>query len=288
MRVTFYGVRGSLPSPGPGTVRYGGNTSCVELRLCDGTVLVLDGGTGLRELGRALVEERAPGPIHLLVTHVHWDHIMGIPFFAPVYRRDTTVVVHPLTVGGAMRTLGNEELFDGKHFPLRLHQLPSTLVRPQPPPEPSDQPWEIGSARITRVPLNHPGGSTGFRIDDADGASVAFLTDNELEPPGTKVVSSGELARFARGAGLLIHDAQYVEEDLPDKLGWGHSTVQQVLQLAQAAEVRCLALYHHDPDRTDDALDGVAREAQAWWREHVQAGRVLVAAERLRLDVSPG
>jgi phosphoribosyl 1,2-cyclic phosphodiesterase len=279
MRVTFYGVRGSVPTPGPGTVRYGGNTSCVEVRLQDGTVLILDGGTGIRELGRQLVAEKITAPIHLLITHVHWDHILGIPFFAPIYQKDTTLVLHPMVTD----TPG-DQLFDGKHFPLRLNQLPAKLVRPAQ----TEGAWQIGSASVTRIHLNHPGGSTGYRIRDDDGATLVFLTDNELSPPGSRLVSSDELARFAQGADLLVHDSQYIDEDMPAKHGWGHSTVAQVLDLGRAAEVKRLALYHHDPEREDSALDAIAHAAEIWWRNNVKAGQALVASESLVLDVKPG
>ncbi len=282
MRVTFWGVRGSIPTPGPATVRYGGNTSCVEVRLADGTIVILDGGTGIRELGRRLIAEgEHAAPLHLLITHVHWDHLIGVPFFAPIYSRACTLVLHPVAVEGGA---AHEDLFDGLHFPLRLHQLPSNVVRP------TEQPgaWRIGSARVTRARLNHPGGSTGFRIDDADGSSVVLLTDNELEPPGAKVASVDELARFSAGCGLLIHDAQYLDDEMAEKRGWGHSTIPQVLDLGRRAEARRLALYHHDPDRHDDALDAIADAAQRWWATHARAGEVFVASEQRTIEVVPG
>ncbi|HZS41517.1 MAG TPA: MBL fold metallo-hydrolase [Polyangia bacterium] len=286
MRVTFYGVRGSVPTPGASTVRYGGNTSCIETRLADGTILILDGGTGLRELGKQLVAEGVKAPLHLMITHVHWDHIIGVPFFAPIYTRDTQLILYPLTTESPASPLPQDELFDGLHFPLRMHQLPSQIVRPPAPA--SDGSWRVGSARVTRVRLNHPGGSTGFRVDDADGSSLAFLTDNELDPPGGRLISTAELARFAKNAGLLVHDAQYLDGELPDKRGWGHSTVPQVLELGRMAEARRVALYHHDPERDDDALDEIARGAHAWWRENVGAGDAVVAAEKLSIEVPPG
>jgi phosphoribosyl 1,2-cyclic phosphodiesterase len=283
MRVTFFGVRGSIPSPGPDTIRYGGNTSCVEVVLADGTVLILDGGTGLLPLGNRLQADGFGGTLHLCITHVHWDHVFGIPFFAPVYLRETTLVLHPVPIEATGRVLAYEDIFDGVHFPVRVPQLSARLVRP----EPTDQPWRIGSARVRRAALNHPGGATGFRIEDEDGAVAVLLTDNELVPPTAGVTTPVELARFAAGAGLLIHDAQYLDSEIPEKQGRGHSTIPQVLALGRAAEVRTLALYHHDPGRSDDALDVIAKEAAAWWDHRVHAGRVLVAHEGLTLEVTP-
>jgi phosphoribosyl 1,2-cyclic phosphodiesterase len=264
-------------------MRYGGNTSCVEVRLADGTLVIFDGGTGIRALGARLVEEEPGVPMHLCVTHVHWDHIIGIPFFAPIYRKETRLTLHQMLMESPSHVLSPEEIFDGQHFPLRMHQLPCTLIRPL--PTELHVPWRIGSAEVTRVALNHPGGSTGYRVDDADGASLCFLTDNELSPPGARQVSTVELARFARGAGLLVHDAQYLEEDMAEKRGWGHSTIWQVLDLGRLAEVRTLVLYHHDPERHDDALDVIGTEAAVWWQARVGAGQVLVAREGLTLNI---
>ncbi len=288
MRVTFWGVRGSVPTPGPRTVRYGGNSSSIEVRLADGTVILLDGGTGLVELGRALGDGPQADTFHLLVTHVHWDHVIGVPFFAPLYRPDTRFVFHP--VGGEhAATFGPEQLFDGRGFPLRLGEIPSEITRANVATH--LDPRTVGSARVTAIALNHPGGSTGYRIDDADGSSLVLYTDNELSPPGADHVQPRvevvALTEFARGAGLLIHDAQYVDADLPRKRGRGHSTVAAVLELGRQAEVRTLALYHHDPERDDDALDALSAGATRWWTEEVKSGAVIVAREGLSIDVLP-
>jgi len=211
--------------------------------------------------------------------------VLGVPFFAPIYRPGTRFVFHP--AGGDRATMyGPEQLFDGRRFPLRLHQIPSEIER-----APVSSPLEertIGSARLRATRLNHPGGSTGYRLDDADGSSLVLYTDNEL-PPGAQhlapPIDVETLRDFARGASLLVHDAQYVESDLPTKLGWGHSIVPSVLELARTSQVKALALYHHDPDRDDDALAAIDASTQAWWTHHVGAGVALVAREGLILDV---
>ncbi len=282
MRVTFYGVRGSIPTPGPSTQRYGGNSACVEVRLADGSLIVLDGGTGIRVLGNQLLRERFIGPIHLLVTHPHWDHILGLPFFAPVFRKGTRILLYsfgPRWMGGRDRPV----LFDGDHFPVRRAELPAQIEIVEPV---GDQ-VSIGAACVTRVRLNHPGGSDGFRIDDADGASLCYLTDNELAPPAAPTTSPAELARFARGTDLLIHDAQYLPSDMPAKAGWGHSLVGDVLKLGRDAEARTVALYHHEPERDDDALDLIARDAERWAQTHAPGMQTLVAREGLSLELSP-
>jgi ribonuclease BN (tRNA processing enzyme) len=253
----------------------------VEVRLADGTCIVLDAGTGARTLGQKLAADEERGPIHLFITHLHWDHVLGLPFFQPLYHKDTKVVLHPLQVETADHMLAYDELFDGRRFPLKLHQLPCDFERPRP----QAGPVRIGSATVKRINLNHPGGSNGFRIDDDGGASLAFLTDNELDPPYTQLVNVEALARFAEGASLLVHDAQYLGSDMPHKRGWGHSTVKQVLELGRLAEARRLVLYHHDPDRDDDALDAIGDDARAHYKQEGGKGQVLVAYEGLSLEL---
>jgi len=281
MRVTFHGVRGSIPTPGLSTVRYGGNSVCVEARLADGTLVVLDAGTGIRELGKHVLRERHAAPIHLLITHSHWDHIIGLPFFGPLYVKETRLVLHAVTPMARERTR-NPIVFDGVHFPVRFTDLPATIERDE-----NDQDVRIGSARLSHIALNHPGGARGFRLDDADGTSLCYLTDNELDPPDAVTTSAAELARFAAGTSLLVHDAQYLASEMPAKRGWGHSVVDQVLALGKDAEARMLALHHHDPDRDDDALDRVSAEAAEWTRAHAPAMQTLVAREGLSLTLQP-
>lgn len=278
MRVTFYGVRGSVPAPGPQTARYGGNTSCVEVCLVDGSTLALDAGTGLRELGNKLVEERRESTVHLLLSHTHWDHVLGLPFFAPLWSQSNRLLVYPLANDAQERFL--RSIFDDIHFPVSVENIPAKieLTRPEGPI------WRIGSARVRTISLNHPGGAQGFRIDDDDGSSIAYLTDNELniEARGN---SLDQLARFAEGVDLLIHDAQYLQSEMPRKLGWGHSTVEDVLKFGLLARPRRLALFHHDPDRGDGALDAIAEQARLWSCDHAPSLSVLVAREALSLEL---
>jgi phosphoribosyl 1,2-cyclic phosphodiesterase len=282
MRVTFYGVRGSIPTPGPATVRYGGNTVCVGVRTLDDTLIILDAGTGIRVLGEELVQQKLPDPIHMCITHGHWDHIIGAPFFPPMWRSDAHIILHALSPR-AEASIAKMVLFDGEHFPVRAQDIPAKLERPPF----GERKIRVGSATVSQVFLNHPGGADGFRIDDADGSSVCYLTDNELQSPGTIVTTPAELARFAAGTGLLIHDAQYLPSDMPHKRGWGHSLVDEVLELARVAEARAVALHHHDPSRDDHALDQIANHARAWARSHRLPLTCWVAAEGLTLDINP-
>jgi phosphoribosyl 1,2-cyclic phosphodiesterase len=285
MRVTFYGVRGSIATPGPSTVRYGGNTVCVGVRTLDGTLVVFDMGTGIRVLGDELVAGGAalPSPIHCFVTHAHWDHIIGAPFFAPIYRKEAHVILHAMSPR-AESSIAKGVLFDGEHFPVRIADLPAKLERPKF----GGGEIRVGSATVRAISLNHPGGCDGFRLDDADGASVCYLTDNELGAPvGGDAATPSELARFARGAGLVIHDAQYMPDDMPQKRGWGHSVVDDALALARDAEARTVALHHHDPWRDDHALDLIGAHARAWCRASAPKMSVVVASEGLTLEVKP-
>jgi phosphoribosyl 1,2-cyclic phosphodiesterase len=294
MQVRFFGVRGSVPTPGSATVRYGGNTACVEARLQVGTVLIFDAGTGIRELGKVLLAEHHPGPFSMLLTHVHWDHIMGLPFFGPLWRRDVSLDFWPLANDAHQDSARRRSLFDGVHFPVRGSDIPAHIELIEPPP--GD--WHIGSARVRRVLLNHPGGAQGFRVDDADGSSLAYLTDNELAPAGSGSAVTEELASFSRGVSLLIHDAQYDEHDMGQKRGWGHSSLESALELGEKAETPHLVLFHHDPDRDDDALDAVAERARAHFLRAAGHGgghpgpagatRATVAREGLVISIENG
>ncbi len=280
MRVRFFGVRGSIPTPGPSTVRYGGNSVCVEVTLADGTRLLLDAGTGLREAGKALQAEGYRGKIHMFITHPHWDHIMGMPFFGPLYAKDTHIVMHPMTAKGREAFRRPPIMLDGEHFPVKFSDLPSKIERVEDVCE-----HHISTATITTIELNHPGGANGFRIDDEDGTSLCYLTDNELAPPGAVITTADEIARFAEGTSLLIHDAQYLPSDMPAKHGWGHSVVSEVLELASNAGAARVALHHHDPDRSDDELDVVATDAARWTRDHAPTIEAIVAREGLAIEL---
>jgi phosphoribosyl 1,2-cyclic phosphodiesterase len=278
MQVTFYGVRGSVPAPGPNTVRYGGNTSCVEVRLSDDSVLVLDAGTGMRALGNDLLKRGFNKSVHLLLSHTHWDHVLGLPFFGPLYHPDTHLYVYPLA--NDAQELFQRNIFNDIHFPVSVDDIPARLELARP----DTAEWRIGCAVVRRIQLNHPGGAQGFRIDDDDGTSVAYLTDNELHAENAKI-SVEQLARFSDGVDLLIHDSQYLAEDMPAKLGWGHSVVTEVLRLGVLAEPKQLALFHHDPERSDSALDLIGETSQSFIRSEGKATKVMVASEGLSVHL---
>lgn len=259
MEVHIWGTRGSISAPGPETVRYGGNTTCLEVTLESGERLILDAGSGIRLLGRALAQTERATECYLLITHIHWDHIMGFPFFAPIYLKETRIWLDGCSraLEGIRLTL-NKGMVDGV-FPVGFDSL-SGRIEPL---------WrlgkgglQIGGAMVEGIELRHPQGGMGFRIREGDKALV-FLTDNELLPHGANGRSHGEYARFCDGADLLIHDAQYRPEEMDSRRGWGHSDFVSAVDLAIRAGVGRLLLTHHDPDRTDDHVDEIVAMARA-------------------------
>ena len=237
MRLTFYGVRGSIPTPGAAFVRYGGNTACVHIELEDGTDIVLDSGTGIRLLGEHLAKKNTP--IHLLLSHNHWDHIQGFPFFPPIYQAEREINIYP------GQTLFEEpdqilKQMEGSLFPVPRSALRANISLIEIPK--ADNTFAIGSAKITRLAMNHPGSGSAYCIN-ADGVKVAYITDNELYPPYKKETDFIDFAKFAENADLLIHDAQYMLSDMPAKNGWGHSVAEEAVKLAMASNAKKLALY---------------------------------------------
>jgi phosphoribosyl 1,2-cyclic phosphodiesterase len=250
MKIKVWGCRGSIPSPGEATSRYGGNTTCVEIRLADGTLIVIDAGTGLRSLGQALTRERNPSSLYLLLTHAHWDHVQGFPFFLPAYNDSYT-----LQVWGGPRARATLRGFlahqlDPPYFPVDFTELPVRMRFPRS----SSSGLSIGKSRIEPIPLSHPNGGFGFRFIE-DGRSFVFLTDNELGYDHPGGLAYAAYLEACRGADLLFHDAQYTSEQYRITRGWGHSTFQAATALALAARVRRFGIFHHDPQHTDAQLD---------------------------------
>ena len=278
MTIKFWGVRGSIPSPGASTVRYGGNTSCVSIDPGTDKILILDAGTGIRELGKTITGSDTD--LYILLSHSHWDHIQGFPFFAPIYHlKQKIYIVQVLT--GEQSSCSLLEQMTGANFPIKSKDMLSQCkcIKQNP----------IGFLQdngidISLIPLNHPNGGYGYRIVN-DGRSVVYLTDNELDSPYNKVTEFDEFVRFCASADLLIHDAQYLEEDMPRKHGWGHSLVQQACELAGAADVKHLVLFHHDPDKTDSELDAIQEDARSWFEKNKPGIQCTVAFEGLELKL---
>jgi len=283
MRVRFWGTRGSIAKPGPTTLRTGGNTSCVEVRADDGTLVVLDCGTGAYALGRALAGDGA-APVHgnLLIGHTHWDHIQGFPFFEPLFVPGNRWDVY--APGGRGRQL--EETLAGQmayeYSPINLGALRAEVAFH----DLTEGSFEIGGIRVRAQYLNHPALTLGYRLE-ADGAVLVYATDHEphsLHPRGACAGATPihhedrRHARFLEGADLVVHDAQYTLDEFPEKTGWGHTPVEHAVDYAILARARRLALFHHDPERDDPAVDRIAARAQeraadAEWTPEVVAAR---------------
>jgi phosphoribosyl 1,2-cyclic phosphodiesterase len=251
--VRFWGVRGSLPAPGPATRRYGGNSACVEMRI-GARRLVFDAGTGIRSLG----EEMQGGQrFDLLFSHFHYDHVIGLPFCAPLYRGETACRIwggRAGTPSGVRQVL--EDFMAAPLFPLRLGFFGAQLTfRDFAPGEILDLDDGI---RVETAPLNHQDGATGYRVCH-DGRVACYVTDTEQRPDGP----DERILRLIEGADLFIYDCTYTDDEYPAHKGWGHSTWQEGMRLAQAAGVKTFVIFHHDPGHDDDFMDGVAAEAQA-------------------------
>jgi phosphoribosyl 1,2-cyclic phosphodiesterase len=265
-------------------MRYGGNTSCVELELRDGSTVVLDAGTGIRNLGLAL--PRVERPLHILLTHLHLDHIQGLMFFAPLFRPESEIVIWgPASPEASLRDRIGRYI-SAPLAPVEVRELPSLVsFREAEPLE-----WEIGSARIQAQSVNHRGPTLGYRIE-ADGVSLSYIPDHE---PGLgaplSALEDDWISGFglAQGASLLIHDCQYTDVEYPNHLGWGHSPVSDALEFGHRVGAERLLLFHHDPLHTDDFLDALAGEVDVRWEAHGGSReQVELATERRELVVEP-
>tara|TARA_Y100001968_G_scaffold256859_1_gene243344 strand:+ start:382 stop:1224 length:843 start_codon:yes stop_codon:yes gene_type:complete len=256
IHVDFWGVRGSVPSPGPKTARYGGNTSCVSITYGN-KILILDAGTGIRNLGTSIIG-KPELEIFVIVTHTHWDHIQGFPFFTPIYQPNRPVNMFPTLHKKNVVLSSLIDQMDGAHFPITPDQVPSNFNFI------TENPLnflEDNGFKIELVPMNHPGGAFGYKILFGD-KSICYFTDNEIDPPYEKSIDLKDLIQHCNNVDVLIHDAQYIEEDMPLKHGWGHSLISQVTDLAKSAKVKNLVYYHHDPERSDDDLDALFADAK--------------------------
>ena len=281
MIITFYGVRGSTATPGPQTVKYGGNTSCVHIELENGNDLILDAGTGIRLLGQKLATKSTPA--NVLLSHSHWDHVQGYPFFEPIYQPDRIINVYVHVESGRKLLSTLLKQMDGTHFPVKLDDLPSIHIPKFKGIE--SELYEREGIKVVKQALNHPGGGIAYRVDE-NGVTCAYVTDNELDPPYALSTNYDEWVNYLHGVDVLIHDAQYTEDDMPHKHGWGHSLISQVRQLATDAEVGTLVMFHHDPDRSDAELDEVQIENEKYLKSRRAPARSVCAAEGMRIHLS--
>jgi len=283
--VTFWGTRGSIPTPGAHTARYGGNTPCVAVEGARGGLVILDAGTGIRALGSRLVE-RQNGAVNaeVLLSHAHWDHIQGLPHFKPFFSPGNAVRIWGSRQGSASLDAILRRQMDPAVFPVPLDALSARLTVQH--IEPGE--FTIGEFRVQAMRLRHPGTTLGYRLTPlAGGPAIAYVTDNELGEGtdyGMAPSWHAEFVRFLGGADLLIHDAMYTPAELETHRGWGHSTFAEAVAVAAEAGVRRLVLFHHEPEHDDDAMDRFLAEA----RRLVRGGaptEVLAAQEGVQLTL---
>ena len=278
--MTFYGVRGSCPCAGEHYVRYGGNTACVTVEIGDEPPIVLDLGTGLRPLGHALEERYGlghPVEVSAFLTHLHWDHIIGLPFCTPLLREGGRMDVYgPPQDGGSLHDIF-DRVVKPPFFPVEVKELQGKIEFH----EVTDEVLAVGSAKVMVRQVPHVGTTLGFRIEAGD-SSVAFVSDHQA-PDNRAEVDSAVLELCDR-ADLVIHDAQYTEEEYRAKATWGHSTVAYAVHVAAEAGARRLALFHHDPRHSDDDIDGLLAQARAT-DDARRLDEVLAAREGLVIDL---
>ncbi len=250
MKVTFWGTRGSIARPGRDTLKYGGNTSCVSVEFTRDRWFVFDAGTGIVDFGRSLIAGDKSRKINIFISHPHWDHIQGLPFFLPLYQQGNEVAIH----GTSQGKLSLQEVIRGQmdaiYFPVTIREFSARVYFN----ELAESEYEIEKLRVRTLSLNHPGMTLGYVVTNATGKSVAYITDNEIVP-GADVHNRNRLVTLLSGVDVLIHDANYLDGEYPGKVGWGHSPVTEVLKLAADAKVKRLYLFHHDPHHDDNAVE---------------------------------
>jgi phosphoribosyl 1,2-cyclic phosphodiesterase len=281
MRAELWGVRGSVPVPGQAAAQFGGNTSCVRVTTQDGSELVLDAGSGIRELGATMMGHE--GPLHVLLTHLHLDHILGLMFFAPFFDPHAQVTVWgPPAAGRALRKrLGR--YISSPLSPIEIRDLPARVTFRDVPPGP----WRIGGVEVKASLVSHRGPTLGYRLSE-NGTSLCYLPDHE--PALGEDLASAQPSwisghALARRASLLLHDAQYTEREYPFHRGWGHSSVPDALTFAKRCDVERLVLVHHDPGHDDAFLEALEAEASGRWERNGGEGRIQLGREGDVLDL---
>lgn len=282
MRIRVWGCRGSLATPGADTLRYGGNTSCVEVRGDDGSVVVLDAGTGMRPLGVALAAD-GTSTVHVMLSHLHLDHLQGLGFFRPLFAPDSRV--HIWGPSSPVQSLADRiaTYLSPPLFPVSLFDIPCTVTFHDAP----EEPVAIGSLTVRASPVTHQGPTVGYRIEEG-GRALVYLPDHE---PGLGLGLADRPAdwvsghHLASGADVLLHDAQYSDDEYQRHVGWGHSAIGHVVSFARTADVGRLVLFHHDPYHPDEELEQLVAAAQRLWGQ--DDGRVIAAWEGMTMELGP-
>lgn len=259
MKVTIWGVRGSIPTWGPQTSKYGGSSSCYELSLSDGTMIVFDAGTGIRLLGKKLMREKKPLNFYLLLSHGHMDHVHGFPFFAPAYVNTNNITLAGCPRGGKQITDFLKRQMGDIYFPVEYDGLPATINQLD---YCNHIEYNIGKSKVYTHELNHPGDGIGYKVVEK-GKSFVYMTDNELMSEANNAIPFASFVEFVKNVDVLLHDTQYTPREYKSfTKGWGHSTYMDSARLAVEAGVKKLVLIHHDPDHSDAKIDWMVKKTQ--------------------------
>jgi phosphoribosyl 1,2-cyclic phosphodiesterase len=279
MIITCWGSRGSIPVSGKNYVKYGGDTTCLQIQTRTGEIIIIDAGTGIRELGNRLILE-PPKPLHLVLTHAHWDHVIGFPFFKPLYSNHHQIVLHtgPFTASGIQRILSYTMM--APHFPIPFSQISAKIDYRVTPAEA----FLLGGLTIVPIHISHPNSGYGYKLIE-DGKVFVFLTDNELGFTHPTGLSTDAYINFCAGADLLIHDAEYTPDEYANTIGWGHSAYTDTLHLAGKAGVGTLGLFHLNQDRTDRQMDGLVKLAHRHITEKKYEFDCLAVGVGMRFEV---
>jgi phosphoribosyl 1,2-cyclic phosphodiesterase len=256
MIIKIWGSRGSIPVSGKDYLKYGGDTTCVEIRTQSGDVIIIDAGTGIRRLGNQLADEKC-FDLNFIFTHAHWDHLMGFPFFKPLYFKESTIRMHRCPFHSKFVETILSKVMAPPNFPVKYSDITARLSYPDACPTE----FEIGSVRVVPIALSHPNGGSGYKFIE-DGKTFVFLTDNELGYIHPGGLPFKDYLDFSSGADLLLHDAEYTPEEYQTFIDWGHSVYTDALTLAQQAAVKKLGLFHLNQERTDTAMDIIVEDCR--------------------------
>ncbi len=261
MYIKCWGSRGSIPVSGKKYNKYGGDTTCIEIRTKENDIIIVDAGTGIRRLGNRLIKEGLDS-YHFILTHAHWDHLMGFPFFRPLFRRQTKIHMHRSPFHKKFMESMFSKVMAPPNFPVKYSDLKATIIYEEGRPEQ----FKIGSVTVEPIPISHPNTGKGYKFTE-DGKSFVFITDNELGFVHKGGLSFNDYVDFSKGADLLIHDAEYTEEEYQTFIEWGHSTYTAALDLAVKAGVKQFGLFHLNQERSDDQVDEVVEKCKAKLKE---------------------
>jgi phosphoribosyl 1,2-cyclic phosphodiesterase len=279
MHIKCWGSRGSIPVSGVEYIKYGGDTTCIEIRTKSNDLIIIDAGTGVRRLGNDLVNEEKAG-YHFLFTHSHWDHLMGFPFFKPLYRSESDIQIYRCPFPGLFIEEIVNKLMGPPHFPVRYSDLKAQISFTEACPSE----FQIGSVTVIPISLSHPNGGCGYKFIE-DGKAFVFLTDNELGYTHPHGLRFDDYAILCEHADLLFHDAEYSPEEYEQSIEWGHSTYTDALDMAMKARVKQFGLFHHNRERTDAQVDQIVAQCQRILEENGSEIQCFAVARDMTFEI---